>query len=228
MAPAPGKERHAAGPPQSGACGPEELPGWRDAVSTELEGANDDGSPRGFITGSILLALSLTAAACSDRSPDSTTPTVSSPTVSPTPSTGEPAVVSWRPLPKAPIVGRIGAGVVWTGEEMIVWGGVSRRGAIEPVRDGAAYDPVADSWRGIAPAPSRVLGAVGTAAAWTGTTAVFWAGNSPDGPTAGGVYDPTTDRIGSAIVWSGSDLIAWSGTVSGRGTRPPTAVVRSR
>lgn len=182
----------------------------------------------------LVLALGLVAAACSDRSPDSTTPIVSPPTVSPIPSTGEPPVASWRPLPKAPIVGRIGAGVVWTGEEMIVWGGVSRQGTIEPVGDGAAYDPVAASWRGIAPAPSGVLGAVGAGAAWTGSTAVFWAGNSPDGPTAGGVYDPTTDtwqrmpdgplgpREGYVSVWTGTELLIVGGT-SGDGFAQPVA-----
>jgi len=131
-------------------------------------------------------------------------------------------------------VGRIGAGAVWTGEEMIVWGGVSRRGTIEPVGDGAAYDPAADSWRGIAPAPSGVLGAPGAGAAWTGTTAVFWAGNSPDGPSAGGVYDPTTDswqrmpdgplgpREGYVSVWTGTELLIVGGT-SGDGFAHPVA-----
>lgn len=191
-------------------------------------------SPRGLITGSILLALSVVAAACSDRSPGPTTPTGSPSTVSPTATTSEPPIASWRLLPKAPIVGRIGAGVVWTGEEMIVWGGVSRGGAIEAVADGAAYDPVADSWRRIAPAPSGVLGAVGAAAAWTGTTAVFWAGNSPDGPAAGGVYDPTTDtwrrlpdgplgpREGYVAVWTGTELLIVGGT-SGDGFAQPVA-----
>jgi hypothetical protein len=143
-------------------------------------------------------------------------------------------MASWRPLPKAPIAGRIGAGVVWTGEEMIVWGGVSRGGTIEAVADGAAYDPVADAWRRIAPAPSGVLGAVGAAAAWTGTTAVFWAGNSPDGPAAGGVYDPTTDtwrrlpegplgpREGYVAVWTGTELLIVGGT-SGDGFAQPVA-----
>ena len=131
-------------------------------------------------------------------------------------------------------MGRIGAGAVWTGEEMIVWGGVSRRGTIEPVGDGAAYDPAADSWRGIAPAPSGVLGAPGAGAAWTGTTAVFWAGNSPDGPSAGGVYDPTTDswqrmpdgplgpREGYVSVWTGTELLIVGGT-SGDGFAHPVA-----
>ena len=45
---------------------------------------------------------------------------------------------AWKPLPKAPIVGRIAAGTVWTGREMIVWGGVARTGSIRDVGDGAA------------------------------------------------------------------------------------------
>jgi hypothetical protein len=141
---------------------------------------------------------------------------------------------SWKPLPKAPIAGRIGEGVVWTGKEMIVWGGVTRTGAVRPASDGAAYDPATRAWRTIAPAPRGVLGVVGNGAAWTGRTAVFWAGNSPDGPAAGAVYDPAADtwrrlpsgplgpREGYASVWTGKELLIISGT-SGDGLASPAA-----
>lgn len=191
-------------------------------------------SRRGSIRLALLLAFGLAAAACSDGPPTSTPSSASPPTVSPTPNTTEPPAASWRPLPEAPIAGRIGAGVVWTGEEMIVWGGISRAKDIEAAADGAAYDPAADSWRTIAPAPRGVLGDVGTAAAWTGTTAVFWAGNSPDGPAVGGVYDPSTDawrrlpggplgpREGYTSVWTGTELLIVGGT-SGDGFAQPVA-----
>jgi hypothetical protein len=131
---------------------------------------------------------------------------------------------SWRPLPAAPIGGRIAAGAVWTGQEMIVWGGVARTGTIEPVGDGAAYDPTTRVWHRIAPAPSGVLGDVGAAAAWTGSDALLWAGNSPDGPAVGGMYDPSSDswtrlpdgplgpREGYVSVWTGSELMIIGGT----------------
>ncbi|WP_170181567.1 Kelch repeat-containing protein [Haloactinospora alba] len=49
----------------------------------------------------------------------------------------------------SPLHGRYNHSVVWTGSEMIVWGGQ----ADTTVKDGAAYDPGTDTWRTIAEAP---------------------------------------------------------------------------
>jgi hypothetical protein len=117
---------------------------------------------------------------------------------------------------------------------MVVWGGVARGSTIEAVADGAAFDPAANSWRSIAAAPSGGLGVVGSTAAWTGEAAVFWAGNSPDGPASGAVYDPATDtwrrlpdgplgpREGYVSVWTGKELLIIAGT-SGDGFADPVA-----
>ena len=107
---------------------------------------------------------------------------------------------SWRPLPTPPILGRLGASAVWTGREMIVWGGVTRGGAFPygaPRSDGAAYTPATRTWRKIANSPSGVLGDGGPAAAWTGSRMVVWSGNSPDRPAGGAVYDPRTNTCGA-------------------------------
>ena len=140
----------------------------------------------------------------------------------------------WKPLPAAPIAGRIGEGVVWTGKETIVWGGVTRTGTVKRAADGAAYNPTTRTWRTLASAPAGVLGDVGAGAAWTGKAAVFWAGNSPDGPVGGAVYDPATDtwrrlppgplgpREGYSSVWTGKELLIISGT-SGDGLAAPIA-----
>jgi hypothetical protein len=45
-------------------------------------------------------------------------------------------------LPAPPLVGRIDRAVVWTGRELVVWGG-----------DGAAYEPSSQRWRTLAPSP---------------------------------------------------------------------------
>jgi hypothetical protein len=47
----------------------------------------------------------------------------------------------WRRLAPSPLLPRSGHVVVWTGREMIVWGGVEKGGAFA---DGAAYDPQRD------------------------------------------------------------------------------------
>ena len=103
-------------------------------------------------------------------------------------------------LPSAPIEGRIGSVGVWTGSEMIVWGGSQTRptggedlivrdslrpgpaggedvivtvtvdGAEEPLADGAAYNPATNTWRKLSPAP--IGGRSYASAAWTGTELV--------------------------------------------------------
>jgi len=146
------------------------------------------------------------------------------------------ASVSWRPLPRSPIAGRIDASVVWTGREMIVWGGVSRsgRGTAMARSDGAAYDPRIRRWRRIASAPVGVFGGGGPAAAWTGSRMVVYVGNSPDGPAASAVYDPVQNRwkrlpagpLGVreqyASVWTGKELLVFGGH-SGDQYAAPTA-----
>lgn len=142
----------------------------------------------------------------------------------------------WRPIAAAPIEGRIGAAAVWTGDAMLVWGGVTRGrdGSFTVNRDGAAYDPVTDTWRRIRNAPAGVRGGGGSAAAWTGDVAIVWAGNSPDGPARGAVYDPAADawrklpqgplgpREGYVSAWTGDELLIVGGT-SGDGFASPVA-----
>jgi len=132
---------------------------------------------------------------------------------------------SWRALPSAPIPGRLDASTVWTGREMIVWGGVNRptRGSPAPRSDGAAYNPATRTWRTIARAPSGILGGGGPAAAWTGRRMVVYVGNSPDGPAGSSVYDPRTNtwrrmpkgplgaREQYASVWTGRELLVFGG-----------------
>jgi hypothetical protein len=70
----------------------------------------------------------------------------------------------WRELPTAPLSPRAGALSVWTGREVIVLGGEANpcppnadcANPPDELRDGAAYDPVSDSWRRIPPAPVPV------------------------------------------------------------------------
>jgi hypothetical protein len=64
----------------------------------------------------------------------------------------------WHPsyLPPGPLVRRVLPDVLWTGSEMIVWGGLLQErlgtGLVWLV-DGAAYDPETGAWRMLAPAP---------------------------------------------------------------------------
>jgi hypothetical protein len=54
----------------------------------------------------------------------------------------EPRTKTLRPIPDAPVPSRWWHSAVWTGKEMIVWGGTAGR---HERRDGAAYDPGSDA-----------------------------------------------------------------------------------
>jgi hypothetical protein len=85
------------------------------------------------------LALALTTAFASPASGSVASPEQRSPT--------------GQPIAKAPIDGRIGAGAVWTGDEMIVWEGVVRAGRSRPSGTGPRSTP----WmaRGVRSGPRR-------------------------------------------------------------------------
>ncbi|HEY1739140.1 MAG TPA: hypothetical protein VGI86_10535, partial [Acidimicrobiia bacterium] len=88
-------------------------------------------------------------------------------------------------LPPARLSGRYGQSVVWTGAELIVWGGEQDPDA-RLLRDGAAYSVTTGTWSPIAPA--SVGG--GRAALWSdGRMIVFGVDNSRDATA----YDPATD-----------------------------------
>jgi len=156
---------------------------------------------------------------------------------------GPPTSPTWRALPPAPIASRIAEGVVWTGEEMIVWGGVTQK-AVRPVgpcdrcaSDGAAYNPAAGTWRAIAPAPPGVEGVGSGGVAWTGRELVVWASNSPDGPSGAAAYDPATDswrrlpagplgrRELYVSVWTGKELLVVGGALGDTQAKPIAAAL---
>jgi hypothetical protein len=121
---------------------------------------------------------------------------------------------------------------VWTGAEMIVWGGMNST-------QGAGYDPVRDAWTPIAdpsvalPYFSSVyLGAV----VWTGEEMLVWGGRDVNGqtPIQGAAYDPATDawrtmatdgapsgRTWDVAVWTGTAMVVWGGS-SYTPTNPPS------
>ncbi|HEX9969144.1 MAG TPA: hypothetical protein VGB03_03320 [Acidimicrobiales bacterium] len=112
----------------------------------------------------------------------------------------DPAARRWRRIADAPIANRYRHKAVWTGREMIVWGGVvTGSGGRSDRPDGAAYDPATDTWRRIAtsplPGPSRTSLDAGQAVVWTGREMIAW-GRVFDGgyATEGAAYDPATDR----------------------------------
>jgi len=129
----------------------------------------------------------------------------------------------WSQLPAAPIPPRWQASVVWTGTEMLVWGGGSEVGAETFLADGAAYNPTTGQWRMLPPGPLSAR--FGQAAVWDGTELLLWGGFTS--PTAvaedGASYDPATNawrslppaplsaRADALAVWTGASMIILGG-----------------
>jgi N-acetylneuraminic acid mutarotase len=117
---------------------------------------------------------------------------------------------------------------VWTGTEMIIWGGTHWDGADLYLDSGGRYDPVTDVWSEMASVGAPQGRAYHTAV-WTGAKMLVWGGL--DGTSVvgtGGVYDPATDtwtpiatagapspRFGHSAIWTGSRMIVWGGNDEG-------------
>src|SRR5205085_3884945 len=104
----------------------------------------------------------------------------------------DPATTRWRTLPPAPIGPRTQHQAVWTGREMVVWGGYARCCPIDSVihdPEAAAYDPATDRWRRIADVPPPWSGDDGfaTTVLADGRPLVWRRGRL-------GAWDPATDR----------------------------------
>src|SRR5439155_22606275 len=72
---------------------------------------------------------------------------------------------------------------IWTGSEMIVFGGQSS--SVAGMTFGSRYDPATDTWTPIRRAPDAFAGS----AVWTGTRMFVWPGIH----IGGALYDPTSD-----------------------------------
>ena len=107
---------------------------------------------------------------------------------------------------------------VWTGSEMIVWGG-TRDGLVD-LNTGGRYNPVTDTWIDTSTAGAPFARS-GHTAVWTGTEMIVWGGNADN---SGGRYNPVTDswtatsttnapagRNNHTAVWTGSQMIVWGG-----------------
>ncbi|HEX2195500.1 MAG TPA: hypothetical protein VHJ76_01130, partial [Actinomycetota bacterium] len=110
---------------------------------------------------------------------------------------------------------------VWTGRELLLWGGPSH--SVDPSRRGLAYDPLAREWRRTAPAPHG--GRWSHAVVWTGTEMIVFGGTDSGTDLAQGLaYDPATDtwrelapsplspRQWLPLVWTGTEVVAWGGS----------------
>jgi N-acetylneuraminic acid mutarotase len=140
-----------------------------------------------------------------------------------------PATDAWTALPitSAPTA-RLNHTAVWTGSEMIVWGGGRAVNTI--LNDGGRYNPAGNSWTAVPTngAPAR---RDSHTAVWTGSEMIIWGGsywNVWDHATHylnnGGRYNPAANswtavptngapavRQHHTAVWTGSEIIVYGG-----------------
>jgi N-acetylneuraminic acid mutarotase len=151
--------------------------------------------------------------------PNYTLPTVARPSAGCTEDTWTPTSLTNAPSARA------GHTAVWTGSEMIVWGGGVGVGPTY-FNTGGRYNPSTDSWTAtsITNAPDA---RGGHTALWTGNEMIVWGGFNDTGHlNTGGRYNPGTDswtatsttdapvgRQECSVVWTGSEMIVWGGYV---------------
>jgi N-acetylneuraminic acid mutarotase len=111
---------------------------------------------------------------------------------------------------------------VWTGSEMIVWGGFDGN----ELNTGGRYNPSTDSWTATSTTNTPTAREYHTAV-WTGSEMIVW-GGYPGPVNTGGRYNPSTDswtatsttnapaaRWDHTAVWTGSEMIVWGGYSNG-------------
>lgn len=126
-----------------------------------------------------------------------------------------------RSVNRTPPAARYYHTAVWTGVEMIVWGG---SGDSEFMDTGGRYNPADDNWSSVS-TTNRPVGRYLHSAVWTGKEMIVWGGLGRQGYlNDGGCYDPSkntwvpvslegapTSRCRHTAVWTGSEMIVWGG-----------------
>jgi len=109
---------------------------------------------------------------------------------------------------------------VWTGAEMIVWGGYST----VALNSGGRYCPATDSWLPTSTGTNVPSARLYHTSVWTGSVMIVWGG----GTNTGGRYNPVSNswlststgancpsaRSEHTAIWTGSSMIVWGGNYS--------------
>ncbi|MFK8137878.1 MAG: kelch repeat-containing protein [Bdellovibrionales bacterium] len=126
---------------------------------------------------------------------------------------------TWSSMATSPLDKKAGTAHVWTGTEMIIYGGLVNGNLARA--EGGAYDPVNNTWRMIATPPSTSY-LHGRAAIWTGKEMYVVGGKWNSVVRTVHSYNPTTDswrsiqnmpgaRYWHDLVWTGERLITFGG-----------------
>ena len=130
---------------------------------------------------------------------------------------------TWQPTLTDVPDARANHSMVWTGTEMIVWGGGASPFIV--MNTGSRYDPATDTWQPVSTGPFTPAARANHTAVWTGTEMIVWGGDDGAGslirrrfdpaehswlPTSRGAGVPDA-RSGHTAVWTGNEMIVWGG-----------------
>jgi N-acetylneuraminic acid mutarotase len=137
----------------------------------------------------------------------------------------DPTTDTWTPTSIGTNVpdSRMNHTAVWTGSEMIVWGGEEEFGNV--LNTGGQYNPFTDSWQPTSTGTDAPWSRTHHTAVWTGTEMIIWGGVQDEwGLNSGGRYNPVSDtwliisdnnapglRLDHTAVWTGNEMIIWGG-----------------
>lgn len=136
----------------------------------------------------------------------------------------DPAANSWTTIAGSPLIGRSDFAHVWTGDRMIVWGGLTT--GATATGDGAIYDPYMNTWTLITATGDIPTPRAKAKSLWTGTHMLVWGGTDSSGAVLndGYAFEPNSQtwfrlktnftvppRTDHALGWSGSELLVFGG-----------------
>ncbi|TET37753.1 MAG: hypothetical protein E3J72_05120 [Planctomycetota bacterium] len=128
---------------------------------------------------------------------------------------------------------------IWTGSEMIIWGGVQydQYGYCRIIDNGAVYNAGVDQWEQVVYMPGFALGAYEHTSVWTGSEMIIWGGQFFNASAmnvseiititdSGGIYNPDNNtwrqtstaglcpssRESHSAVYTGNSMILWGGS----------------
>ena len=137
------------------------------------------------------------------------------------------AAVTWSTIPAGPLSARSDQSTLWTGSDLLIWGGQSVSTQVEcpcethSLSDGSLYDPKSNMWTAMSPSPLSPRN--GVASVWTGRLALFWGGQTASAYSSsplsdGASYDPSTNRWEllpkSPLSARSGVTTLWTGTVA--------------
>jgi len=141
----------------------------------------------------------------------------------------DPATDSWSPIATLgePPDGRYDFPLIWTGQQMMFWGGLGEPlGKSLVFGDGWEYNPDQMQWTKLPPPGVLLVPVHNDTAVWTGTEMIVWGGTTSLDATVnfGARFSPSTSawspvsltnapsrRTRHSAVWTGSQMIIFGG-----------------